>query len=145
MRTKLRTAFRVLCTSSLLMARSAHAQFEGFVNHGLVGVGRLSASTFDKAGDGRQALVALATATPDLIFMNLGLPVLDGWEAIRHIRALAAPLGQVPIIAFTAYSGSQEEQDARQAGCDAYLVKPVLDWGQLRQTVTALLARGPRP
>src|SRR5436190_10617753 len=54
MRTKLRTAFRVLCTSSLLMARSAHAQFEGFVNHGLVGVGRLSASTFDKAGDGRQ-------------------------------------------------------------------------------------------
>ena len=42
-------------------------------------------------------------------------------------------------------TGNQEEQDARQAGCDAYLVKPVLDWGQLRQTVTALLARGPRP
>jgi CheY-like chemotaxis protein len=98
-----------------------------------------------EAGDGRQALVALATAAPDLIFMNLGLPVLDGWEAIRHIRALAAPLGQVPIIAFTAYTGRQEEHDARHAGCDAYLVKPVLDWGQLRQTVTALLARGPRP
>ena len=98
-----------------------------------------------EAGDGRQALVALATAAPDLIFMNLGLPVLDGWEAIRHIRALAAPLGQVPIIAVTAYTGRQEEHDARQAGCDVYLVKPVLDWGQLRQTVTALLARGPRP
>ena len=51
-----------------------------------------------EAGDGRQALVALATATPDLIFMNLGLPVLDGWEAIRHIRALAAPLGQVVFV-----------------------------------------------
>ena len=103
--------------------------------------------TFDirEAGDGRQALMGLAAVAPDLIFMNLGLPVLDGWEAIRHIRALAAPLGQVPIIAVTAYSGSQEEHDARQAGCDAYLVKPVLDWGQLRQIVTALLARGPRP
>ncbi len=98
-----------------------------------------------EAGDGRQALVALATAAPDLIFMNLGLPVLDGWEAIRQIRTLTAPLGQVPIIAVTAYTGRQEEQDARQAGCDVYLVKPVLDWGQLRQTVTALLARGPRP
>ena len=103
--------------------------------------------TFDirEAGDGRQALVGLAVVAPDLIFMNLGLPLLDGWEAIRHIRALAAPLGQVPIIAFTAYTGRQEEHDARHAGCDAYLVKPVLDWGQLRQTVTALLARGPRP
>ena len=98
-----------------------------------------------EAGDGRQALVALATAAPDLIFMNLGLPVLDGWEAIRHIRALAAPLGQVPIIAFTAYSGSQEEHDARQAGCDAYLVKPMLDRGRLQQIVTSLLARAPRP
>ena len=97
-----------------------------------------------EAGDGRQALVALAAA-PDLIFMNLGLPLLDGWEAIRQIRALAAPLGQVPIIAFTAYGGSWAEQRARQAGCDAYLVKPLLDAGLLRQTVTALLARGPRP
>ena len=103
--------------------------------------------TFDirEAVDGRQVLLVLAAVAPDLIFMNLGLPVLDGWEAIRHIRTLTAPLGQVPIIAVTAYTGRQEEQDARQAGCDAYLVKPVLDWGQLRQTVTALLARGPRP
>ena len=108
-------------------------------------LGKIGPLDIREAVDGRQALGALATTAPDLIFMNLGLPVLDGWEAIRQIRALAAPLGQVPIIAFTAYTGRQEEQDARQAGCDAYLVKPVLDWGQLRQTVTALLARGPRP
>jgi CheY-like chemotaxis protein len=103
--------------------------------------------TFDirEAGDGQQALVILATAPPDLIFMNLGLPLLDGWEAIRRIRALAAPLGQVPIIAFTAYAGGREEQRARQAGCDEYLVKPVLDRGLLQQTVISLLARGPRP
>lgn len=98
-----------------------------------------------ETADGQQALTDIATAPPDLIFMNLGLPVLDGWEAIRRIRALAAPLGQVPIIAFSAYAGSREEQRARHAGCDEYLVKPVLGPGVLRQTVTSLLARGPRP
>lgn len=103
--------------------------------------------TFDlrEAVDGQQALAVIAAAPPELIFMNLGLPVLDGWEAIRRIRALAAPLGQTPIIAFTAYAGRREEQRARQAGCDEYLVKPVLDRGLLQQMVTALLTRGPRP
>ena len=108
-------------------------------------LGKIGTFDIHEAVDGRQVLLVLAAVVPDLIFMNLGLPVLDGWEAIRHIRALAAPLGQVPIIAFTAYSGSQEEQDARHAGCDAYLVKPVLDRGRLQQIVTSLLARGPRP
>ena len=98
-----------------------------------------------EARDGQQALALIATALPDLIFMNLRLPVLNGWEAIRRIRALPAPLGQVPIIAFTAYAGGREEQRARQAGCDEYLLKPVLDPGVLQQTVTALLARGQRP
>ena len=98
-----------------------------------------------EVGDGQQALAIIPTAVPDLIFMNLGLPQLDGWEAIRRIRALSAPLGQVPIIAFTAYDGGREEQRARQAGCDEYLVKPVLDRGVLQQTVTSLLARGQRP
>ena len=108
-------------------------------------LGKIGTFDIHEAGDGRQVLLVLAAVAPDLIFMNLGLPVLDGWEAIRQIRTLAAPLGQVPIIAFTAYSGSQEEHDARQAGCDAYLVKPVLDRGRLQQIVISLLARGPRP
>src|SRR5689334_4963290 len=92
-----------------------------------------------------EALAVIATAPPDLIVMNLGLPLLDGWEVIRRIRALAAPLGQVPIIAYTAYAGSREEQRARHAGCDAYLVKPVRDMGLLQQTVDTLLARSLRP
>ena len=71
---------------------------------------RIGTFEIREADDGQQGLVALAAAPPDLIFMNLGLPTLDGWEAIRRIRALAAPLGQVPIIAFTAYAGRQEEQ-----------------------------------
>ena len=106
---------------------------------------RIGTFEIRQADDGQQGLVALAAAPPDLIFMNLGLPTLDGWEAIRRIRALAAPLGQVPIIVFTAYAGRQEEQRARQAGCDAYLVKPVMDQGLLHQTVTTFLARGQRP
>jgi two-component system, cell cycle response regulator DivK len=97
------------------------------------------------AADGQEALAVVAATPLDLIFMNLGLPVLDGWEAVRQIRALPAPRGQVPIIAFTAYAGSREERRARQAGCDAYLVKPVVDRRVLQQTVLALLARGPRP
>jgi CheY-like chemotaxis protein len=108
-------------------------------------LGRIGTFEIREADDGQQGLVALTAAPPDLIFMNLGLPTLDGWEAIRRIRALAAPLGQVPIIVFTAYAGQQEEQRARQAGCDAYLVKPVVDQGLLRQTVTTFLARGQRP
>ena len=106
---------------------------------------RMGTFEIDEAADGQQALASIAATPPDLIFMNLGLPVLDGWEAIRRIRTLPTPLGQVPIIAFTAYAGGREEQRARQAGCDEYLVKPVLDQGALQQTVTSLLARGPRP
>jgi len=108
-------------------------------------LGKIGTFEISEAGDGQQALAVLATALPDLIFMNLRLPILDGWEAIRRIRALPAPLGQVPIIAFTAYAGGQEEQRARQAGCNEYLTKPILDPGLLQQTVTSLLARGQRP
>ena len=106
---------------------------------------RIGTFAIGEAADGQQALAVIATDPPDLIFMNLGLPLLDGWEAIRRIRALSAPLGQVPIIAFTAYAGGREEQRARQAGCDEYLVKPVLDPGVLQQIVTSLLARGQHP
>ena len=108
-------------------------------------LGKIGSFDIREVEDGQQALAVLATVAPDLIFMNLGLPLLDGWEAIRRIRALAAPLGQVPIIAFTAYDGRQEEQHARHVGCDAYLVKPVQDRDRLQQLVTSLLARGPRP
>ena len=105
---------------------------------------RIAPFEIHEAEDGQQALVVIAATPPDLIFMNLGLPLLDGWESIRRIRALAPPLGQVPVIAYTAYAGGREEQRARQAGCDEYLIKPVRDWGVLQQIVTTLLAHGPR-
>jgi two-component system, cell cycle response regulator DivK len=98
-----------------------------------------------EARDGQQALMVIAATPPDLVFMNLGLPLLDGWESIRRIRELAPPLGQVPVIAYTAYAGGREEQRAREAGCSEYLIKPVRDWGVLQQIVTTLLASSLRP
>ncbi len=102
---------------------------------------RMGPIAIDEAGDGQQALTRIAAAPPDLIFMKLGLPTIDGWEAIRRVRALSAPLGQAPIIVLTAYAGGQAEQRARQAGCDEYLVKSMVDRGVLQQTVISLLAR----
>jgi CheY-like chemotaxis protein len=110
---------------SCILIVDDHADHRLILTHQLARIGTF---TIREAGDGQQALTVIATTPPDLIFMNLGLPVLDGWEAIRRIRALTAPLGRVPIIAFTAYAGgSREEQRARQAGCDEYVVKPILD------------------
>jgi two-component system, cell cycle response regulator DivK len=102
---------------------------------------RIGTFAIREAADGQQALQMLTTMPPDLIFMDLELPLLDGWEVIRRIRALAPPLGQVPIIAFTAFAGSREEQQARHAGCDEYWVKPMRNRAVLQQIVTALLAR----
>ena len=103
--------------------------------------------TFDilEATDGQEALRIVARELLNLIIMNLGLPVLDGWEATRRIRAMAPPARDVPIMAYTAYALPGHEQRARQAGCDEYLTKPVLDPRSFQQAVTRLLARGRTP
>lgn len=95
--------------------------------------------------DGQQALDLAARESLHLIFMNLGLPVLDGWEATRRIRALPGPRRNVPIIAFTAYTWPNAEQRARDAGCDEYLTKPLVSRALLEQQVTRLLTQGRKP
>jgi len=68
--------------------------------------------------------VALALAKrPDLILMDIQLPVMDGYEATRRIKANAA-LKAIPVIAVTSYALSGDEAKARAAGCDAYVAKP---------------------
>jgi two-component system, cell cycle response regulator DivK len=76
-----------------------------------------------EAEDGEQALVQAAKHRPDLILMDIQLPLLDGYEATRRIKADPA-LKAIPIIVVTSYALSGDEEKARAAGCDAYVAKP---------------------
>jgi two-component system, cell cycle response regulator DivK len=76
-----------------------------------------------EAEDGEQALAAVAKERPDLIVMEIQLPSIDGYEAMRRIRTDPALLS-VPIIAVSSYAPSGEEQKARAAGCDDFVAKP---------------------
>ena len=76
-----------------------------------------------EVGDGEQALVAVAEHHPDVILMDIQLPLLDGYEATRRIKADPA-LKHIPIIVVTSYALSGDEAKARVAGCDAYIGKP---------------------
>ena len=76
-----------------------------------------------QAENGEEALAAAARERPDLILMDIQLPVLDGYEATRRIKADPA-LRAIPVIAVTSYALSGDEDKARAAGCDAYVTKP---------------------
>ncbi len=94
-----------------------------------------------EAGNGREALEAVESEAPDLIFMDLKMPVMDGWEATRRIRSLEA--GKViPIIALTAQAMAGDEQKALAAGCDDYLAKPIVDPTLVRVKLERLLVEG---
>jgi CheY-like chemotaxis protein len=77
-----------------------------------------------QAVNGEQGVKVTQDEKPDLILMDLGMPVMDGWEATRRIKADDA-LKQIPIIAVTSHAMVGDEIDARKAGCDDYLPKPI--------------------
>jgi CheY-like chemotaxis protein len=89
------------------------------------------------AGDGEQGLAAAAQAQPDLILMDMSLPVLDGWEATRRLKADEA-LRHIPVIGLSAHAMSGDTEKALAAGCDDYMTKPV-DEGLLLEKVKSLL------
>ena len=76
------------------------------------------------ASDGAAGIALAERECPDLILMDLSLPVIDGWEATRRIKANAM-LQQTPIIALTAHAMTGDEAKAKAAGCDDYLSKPI--------------------
>lgn len=91
------------------------------------------------AVDGEQGVRLAREQTPDLILMDLSLPGIDGWEATRLLKG--DPLtASIPIIALTAHALSEDEQKAREAGCDDFDIKPV-DLTRLLSKITALLEK----
>lgn len=77
-----------------------------------------------QAVDGEDGVKKAEQERPDLILMDLGMPVMDGWEATRRIKA-NPELKHIPIIAVTSHAMVGDEIEARKAGCDDYLPKPI--------------------
>ena len=92
------------------------------------------------AMNGEQGIELATAEKPDLILMDLSLPVLDGWEATRRLKA-ASDTRDIPVIALTAHAMPGDREKALEAGCDDFDTKPV-DIARLRGKIEALLERG---
>jgi CheY-like chemotaxis protein len=95
------------------------------------------------AVDGAEGVDKAGTEAPALILMDMSLPVVDGWDATRRIKAAPATRA-IPVIALTAHAMSGDREKAVEAGCDDFDTKPV-DLARLLGKIEALLARKPIP
>jgi len=97
------------------------------------------------AVDGSTGIQLAAAASPDLVLMDMSLPVLDGWEATKRLKANQSTK-HIPVIALTAHAMSGDRDRAFEAGCDDYDTKPV-DLTRLLGKIETLLGQsaGPRP
>ncbi len=90
------------------------------------------------AVDGEVGLDMAASDRPDLILMDMSLPVMDGWDATRHLKS-QADTKTIPVIALTAHAMESDRQKALDAGCDDYDTKPV-ELSRLIDKIERLLA-----
>ncbi len=103
---------------------------------------RLKRAGFDVvvAIDGMQGIALTAIEQPSLVIMDLGLPVLDGWEATRRLKADPATR-HIPVIALSAHAMAGDREKALAAGCDDFDTKPV-ELPRLLEKIRALLPKG---
>ena len=92
------------------------------------------------AVDGQSGVEMALTHAPDLVLMDMSLPVLDGWEATRRLKADAATQ-HIPVVALTAHAMSSDREKALEAGCDDYDTKPI-EMPRLLGKIEALLSGG---
>ncbi len=92
------------------------------------------------AVDGQSGVEMTQTQAPDLVLMDMSLPVLDGWEVARRLKADVVTK-RIPVIALTAHAMAGDREKALEAGCDDYDTKPV-ELPRLLGKIEALLSRG---
>ncbi len=92
------------------------------------------------AADGAEAISLVTRERPDLVIMDLSLPVMDGWEATRRIKG-QAETRDIPVIALTAHAMAGDRDSALEAGCDDYEAKPV-EFKRLLDKIERLLGAG---
>lgn len=85
-----------------------------------------------EAANGIEALQRAVDTAPDIILMDLSLPVMDGWEATRRLKA-DARTADIPVVALTGHALAGISEGARQAGCDAFVTKPCLPEDLVRE------------
>ncbi len=104
---------------------------------------RLKRKGFDviAARDGQAGVDQARSERPDLVLMDMSLPVLDGWQATRAIKGDPAT-SSIPVIALTAHAMEADRKNALEAGCDAFHTKPI-DLAKLLDQINALIPGGP--
>jgi two-component system, cell cycle response regulator DivK len=105
---------RVLLVDDYPDAREMYAEYLDFSGFDVV-----------EAANGMEALQRAADTTPDIILMDLSLPVMDGWEATRRLKA-DARTAHIPVVALTGHALAGISDGAKKAGCDAFVTKPCL-------------------
>lgn len=93
--------------------------------------------TVSTAADGEEALVLMRAQLPELVLLDMSLPIKDGWTTCREVRCDPA-ISAIPIIALTAHAMNEDREKALAAGCDDYATKPI-DFPALLEQISRLL------